>query len=210
MNVLPFHDKIVDEMLGGDGVLLLAKGLGLNVVILRFIERFLSQGQLLILLNVSDGVRKWLGDNLRLRGNKFVVRSIDASDSVREKREKIYRQGGVLFAMPRTIITDMLMNALPAQFVQAILVNRCHTMTDTSIDTFAIREYRRKNRSGCVKGFTDCVEEVVKGYSTCAQMLRRLRVSKLFLWPRNRVEVQQDLERKSPEVYVLFDCLKIV
>lgn len=195
-----FHQVIVDELRADDGLLALGVGLGVEVVMQQFIESVCERGRLVIALNVDEARQQLICDSMRLRGVRAPARAIEASDVAPGERAKLYVQGGVLFATARTIVVDMLTGKLLPHLVAGILVDNCHTMRDTTSDAFVVREFRRHNRTGFVKGFTDNVAELVGGFAHVEKVMRLLRVAKLFVWPRFRAEVKRDLEARPPEV----------
>jgi DNA excision repair protein ERCC-4 len=153
-----------------------------------------------VALNVKEDRQALIAEAVRLRGMRTPVRSIEATEVLPAERARLYRQGGVLFATARTIVLDMLSGKLAPHILSGILVDNCHEMSDMSIDSFAVREYRRHNRTGFVKGFTDSIDDLVHGFAKAEKILRLLRVPRLFLWPRFRDEVKRDLEARPPEV----------
>jgi DNA excision repair protein ERCC-4 len=130
------------------------------------------------------------------------MRMIGASNVSPTERAKLYRSGGVLWITARTAVLDMLSAHLPPHLVQGIVVLRCEQMRDTSTDAFAVRECRRHNSLAFVKGLTDRVESVVTGFAAAEKTMRLLRVRHLFVWPRFRDIVKNDLESRPPEVVV--------
>jgi DNA excision repair protein ERCC-4 len=130
------------------------------------------------------------------------MRMIGASNVSPTERAKLYRSGGVLWITARTAVLDMLSAHLPPHLVQGIVVLRCEHMRDTSTDAFAVRECRRHNSLAFVKGLTDRVESVVTGFASAEKTMRLLRVRHLFVWPRFRDIVKNDLESRPPEVVV--------
>ena len=76
----------------------------------------------------------------------------------------------------------------------------CDRISETSIETFIIRVYRDKNRTGFIKAFTDEPETLINTFNKAERLLKLLYITKLYLWPRFQVTVAEVLDRNQPTV----------
>lgn len=200
-----YVDAVVSELTANDGVLVLARGLGLvESVLARFIERSCEAHKLVLVFNGSEGDVRRVQRTLLTRGVKRTLRFIGASDVSPVERAKLYRGGGVLWTTARTAVLDMLSGQLPPQLVAGIVVLRCEQVRETSTDVFAVRECRRHNGAAFVKGLTESPERMCSGFDFARRTLVLLRVRHLLLWPRFRDEVKAELEARTPECIVMW------
>ena len=65
-----------------------------------------------------------------------------------------YLQGGVLFVTTRILVVDMLMERLPINLVTGILVVRAHKTAESCQESFILRLFRQKNKTGFIKAFS--------------------------------------------------------
>lgn len=66
-----------------------------------------------------------------------------------------------------------------------------------------MRVFRERNRNGFIKAFSEDPESLQSGFARVERLLRLLYVTKLYLWPRFRIEVAKLLEANEPEVIEL-------
>jgi len=76
-------------------------------------------------------------------------------------------------------------------------------VTATSLEAFILRVYRRKNKSGFIKAFSDNPTAFSSGFSPLSTMLRNLHLRTPTLYPRFHVSVAGSLESKTAEVIEL-------
>lgn len=84
-----------------------------------------------------------------------------------------------------------------------IAVLHAEEVTPTSIEAFIIRVFRKSNTKGFVKAFSEEPEYFTHGFSPLQTVLSQLKIRNVFLWPRFRVEIKENLEAKKPQVVEL-------
>lgn len=112
-----------------------------------------------------------------------------------EKRVSLYAKGGVFIVTSRIFIVDILSNVIDPTKITGIVVMHADRITHHSTESFILRVFRQKNKFGFIKALSD-VPENFSGFSPLASVIRNLRVSQVFLWPRFHVEVDDSLTLK--------------
>jgi len=77
------------------------------------------------------------------------------------------------------------------------------SVTATSLEAFILRVYRRKNKSGFIKAFSDNPTAFSSGFSPLSTMLKNLHLRTPTLYPRFHISVAESLEGKTAEVIEL-------
>ncbi|RYG69231.1 hypothetical protein EON64_03255 [archaeon] len=111
-----------------------------------------------------------------------------------QERCEMYQVGGCFFITSRILIVDLLDNKLDASKVAGLLIYNAHRISETSLDSFILRIYRERNRSGFLKAFSEEAEALTGPFLKVERLLRSLYLTKLYLWPRFRLEVARALE----------------
>lgn len=70
------------------------------------------------------------------------------------ERQSVYLNGGVLFVTTRILVVDLLMDRIPIKLVTGILVYKAHRTMDSCQESFILRLYRQKNKTGFIKAFS--------------------------------------------------------
>ncbi|KAI0462185.1 hypothetical protein LJB42_004273 [Komagataella kurtzmanii] len=209
---LKYQHLILADLLRQDGLLLLGKGLGLEVIVSNLLHALSSplrenKRGLIILLNATDfeneKIREllvelsWvekLNKGMKKSGRKFV--RIDANYVV-GKRSKIYASGGIISVTSRIFIVDLLSNLLNLNSITGIIVLHAEKVTDTSNESFIIDFYRQTNKWGFVKAISDDAEKFIHGYQPLKTKLKDLKLSNTLIWPRFHIEVANSLKVNS-------------
>lgn len=123
------------------------------------------------------------------------------------ERKRWYERHRLLMITTRIVVVDLLMNRLPRESVDGILVWNAHRVTDASPEAFILRLYRERNPTGFIKAFSEDPETLTSGFNRLEKTLRALYVSKVFIWPRFNVVVAEDLAEHVPEVVELTQAL---
>jgi len=63
----------------------------------------------------------------------------------------MYAEGGCFIITSRIMIVDLLTSKVDILKICGFLVNDAHKVTETSMESFILRIYRQKNRSGFIK-----------------------------------------------------------
>lgn len=96
----------------------------------------------------------------------------------------MYLEGGVLFISGRILVVDFLKKRVPIHLVSGILMYRAHTVMNAHQEAFALRLYRLENKVGFIKAFTNSSLAFTIGFAQVKQVMKRLFVKNLYLWPR--------------------------
>ncbi|TPX41493.1 hypothetical protein SeMB42_g05553 [Synchytrium endobioticum] len=225
LSVLSFHEDIIYEFLQpaspsatssnvaahGDGLLILARGLGLRHVILTLLRIHAKKNALVLLLNTPSREVEFLKEDIAaaacargdLGGEDEIIAEEDrkASKLIRvidnetpaTEREALYLSGGILSVTSRILVVDMLNKVVPVHLVCGIFLNHAHRITDTSTEAFVLRLYRDGNKDGFIKAFSDYPEAWTQGIWKLEKTMKILFLRKVFIWPRFHVRVSECL-----------------
>jgi DNA excision repair protein ERCC-4 len=203
---MDFVHQAFAELYEDDGLLVMARGLGLERVLLQFLKLHCNSNSLVFVLNCSKEEMEYFCKNLRHEGLRVLPRNL-SNDYSPEDRAQEYLRGGVLFVPSRLLVVDLLTRRLPAHVITGFLVNHAHRVDKDSGEAFALHLFRQNNERGFVKAFSDCPEALLQRHSHVQQLLRILFVRRLYLWPRFHATVGHCLETHQPEVVELHQPL---
>ncbi|XP_023245287.1 LOW QUALITY PROTEIN: DNA repair endonuclease XPF-like [Copidosoma floridanum] len=200
--MLEYENQIFLEILQEDGLVVAAKGLGLETIFMNVIKAYSDPGQLVLVLNTSDCEQQYIIEHLKKQGVKHLPKVITAQ-YLSEDRKDTYEDGGVLFITGRILVVDLLKNRVPIEHVSGILVYRAHSILNSYQEAFALRLFRKTNKTGFIKAFTNSALAFTVGFANVEQVMKKLYVKKLYLWPRFHKIVNTSLSKVKPEVYEL-------
>ncbi|XP_050525134.1 DNA repair endonuclease XPF [Daktulosphaira vitifoliae] len=200
--MLPYENQMFLDILHEDGLVICAKGLGLETVILNIIKVYCDPGNLVLVLGSSAPEENYWIDQLKKDGIKPLPKVLSADTSISE-REKIYLQGGVLFVSSRIVVVDLLKHRIPTPQITGFLVCRAHNILESCQESFALRLYRMENKTGFIKAFSISSQSFTYGFTRIERIMKTLFVNKLYLWPRFHLAVKSSLDKVKPEVIEL-------
>ncbi|XP_012218802.1 DNA repair endonuclease XPF [Linepithema humile] len=200
--MLEYENQIFLEILQEDGLVITAKGLGIEAVFANVIKAYSDPGNLVIVLGTTDYDESYFIDLLKNYGTNILPRVVNAECPSNE-REIMYLEGGVLFISGRILVVDLLKNRVPLHLVTGILVYRAHNILNLYQEAFALRLYRQSNKTGFIKAFTNSSLAFTVGYSRVERVMKALFVKKLYLWPRFHTTVNNCLSKHEPDVIEL-------
>ncbi|XP_025200940.1 DNA repair endonuclease XPF [Melanaphis sacchari] len=200
--MLAYENQMFLDVLHEDGLVICAKGLGLETVILNIIKVFCDPGNLVLVIGSSSPEEDFWITQLKKDCIKPLPRILSADTSIAE-REKIYLQGGVLFVSSRILVVDLLKHRIPTPQITGILVCRAHNILESCQEAFALRLYRTENKTGFIKAFSPSSQTFTYGFTKIERIMKTLFVPKLYLWPRFHLAVKSSLDKISPEVIEL-------
>ncbi|CAI8009787.1 DNA repair endonuclease XPF [Geodia barretti] len=180
---LDFENQMFIELLAQDGMVVLARGLGLERLFLKFLKLYSDHHQLVLVLNTSPAHQGQYMEELLREKVDHLPRSITNEVSVKE-RETVYQRGGVVFITSRILVVDLLRGQCPVAGVSGLLIWSAHKVTETSSEAFIIRLFRESSKSGFVKAFSDSPEQFMSGFCQLERVMRCLFLRHLYLWPR--------------------------
>uniref|UniRef100_A0A8C5GG57 DNA repair endonuclease XPF n=1 Tax=Gouania willdenowi TaxID=441366 RepID=A0A8C5GG57_GOUWI len=200
--LLDFETEMFLSLLGCDGLLVVAEGMGLDRILLQFLRVYSEPGSLVLLLNATAPEQEYFTEQLRVEGVTHLPRTV-TSDIQSTERYNVYTEGGVLFVTSRILVVDFLTDRIPAHLITGILVYRAHKIIESCQEVFILRLFRQKNKTGFIKAFTDKATAFSSGFCQVERVMRNLFVKKLYLWPRFQVSVNAALDRHKPDVVEL-------
>ncbi|NXP82461.1 XPF endonuclease, partial [Ramphastos sulfuratus] len=200
MAVLLEHEsQIFLDLFHQDGLVICARGLGVDRLLLRFLRLYCEPTSLVLVLNTTPAEEDYFIDQLRSDGVVHLPRRV-TNEITNNTRYEFYTQGGVIFATSRILVVDFLTDRIPANLITGILVYKAHRIIESCQEAFILRLYRQKNKQGFIKAFTDNAVAFNTGFCHVERVMRNLFVRKLYLWPRFHIAVNSFLEKHKPEV----------
>ncbi|KAL7299564.1 hypothetical protein TKK_0007641 [Trichogramma kaykai] len=197
-----YENQMFLEILQEDGLVIAAKGLGLETVFMNILKAYSDPGHLVLVLGTDDFEETFFIEQLKNQGVKHLPRVVSAQ-SPAEERDIMYLEGGVLFISGRILVVDLLKNRVPLNLLSGILVYKAHSILTSHQESFALRLYRKGNKTGFVKAFTNSAIAFTVGMSQVEQVMKRLYVKKLNLWPRFHKTVNTCLATHKVQVFEL-------
>ena len=197
--LMDWESKLFLEVMNEDGLLVLAKGLGLDRIFIKVMQPFCKQENLVFVLNTFPEEQFHYMSELGALDVKCLPKVVTTDNSTEERR-KMYLQGGVFFITSKILVMDMLTKRVPLEYVTGILVARAHKIAESSQESFILRMFRESNSNGFIKAFTDLPTSFMAGYCQVERVMKLLFVRNLFLRPRFYNEVAACLELHKPDV----------
>ncbi|CAH1775707.1 unnamed protein product [Owenia fusiformis] len=199
MKTLDYENQIFADAFQNDGLLITARGLGIQRVFTSFLKVYSDPGSLVLVLNTTTHEQEYFIEQLANDG-VLPLPKIVTNELAATKRHSIYMEGGVLFVTSRILVVDMLTDRVPMDLVSGILVYKAHKILESCQEAFILRLYRQKNKQGFIKAFSESPQSFTAGFCHVARVMKNLFVRKLYLWPRFQIDVAKCLEKHKPEV----------
>ncbi|XP_077131281.1 DNA repair endonuclease XPF isoform X1 [Ranitomeya variabilis] len=200
--LLEYENQIFLDLFHEDGLVIAARGLGIDRILQNFLRLYCDPGNLVLVLNTGTAEEEYLIEQMRSEGVAHLPRII-TNEVGSNERYDVYTQGGVLFVTSRILVVDFLTDRIPANLITGILVYKAHKIMESCQEAFILRLYRQKNKQGFIKAFTDNPVAFHTGFCQVERVMRNLFVRKLYLWPRFHATVNSFLEKQKPEVVEL-------
>ncbi|KAK3713817.1 DNA repair protein RAD16 [Vermiconidia calcicola] len=200
---LEFQQDSFHELREEDGLLILARGLGLLRLVTNLLHSYDAAGHNLVLLvGADDRENGWIGESLaeqaavsgspKCRGLQLVNTDLMSVGT----REKMYAGGGIFSITSRILVVDFLSGLLDPGIVTGMVVLHGERVGATSLEAFIVRIFRQKNKDGFLKAFSDQPEPFTVGFQPLTTILRNLFLRKPILYPRFHVTVAKSVEGK--------------
>ncbi|XP_063170787.1 DNA repair endonuclease XPF [Candoia aspera] len=199
MAALEHETQVFLDLFHQDGLVICARGLGADRLLLRFLRLYCEPTRLVLVLNTSPAEEEYFIGQLKTDNVAYLPRRV-TNEIASSSRYEVYTQGGVIFATSRILVVDFLTDRIPADLITGILVYKAHRIIDSCQEAFILRLYRQKNKQGFIKAFTDNAVAFNTGFCHVERVMRNLFVRKLYLWPRFHAVVNSFLEQHKPEV----------
>lgn len=172
------------------------RGVSYERVLINLIKAYCQPNKLILILNASDNDEKLLSS---LLGTE-IVREITSNQN---ERQHVYNDGGVAFITSRILVVDLLKDKIPTHQIIGIFVLRAHTIIESCQEAFALRLFRRTNKTGFIKAFSSSVESFTYGFGHVEKVMRNMFVCKLMVWPRFHMSIKNCLKEFEPQVIEL-------
>ncbi|XP_053982136.1 DNA repair endonuclease XPF [Hylaeus volcanicus] len=200
--MLEYENQIFLEMLHEDGLLVAAKGLGIETVFANILRAYIDPGNLIIVLGTTSHDERYFIDTLKSFGVKQLPRVVTSECSA-DERSIMYLEGGALFMSGPILVVDLLKQRIPLNLVTGILVYRAHNILRSYQEAFALRLYRQNNKTGFIKAFSNSALAFSVGFTQVERVMKALFVKQLYLWPRFHALVNSSLGKRKAEVIEL-------
>nr|XP_033770809.1 DNA repair endonuclease XPF isoform X2 [Geotrypetes seraphini] len=200
--LLEHENQIFLDLFHEDGLVITARGLGIDRILHSFLRLYCDPANLVLVLNTSPAEEEYFVERLRSEGTVHLPRIVTNEISSNDRYD-VYMQGGVLFVTSRILVVDFLTDRIPSTLITGILVYKAHKIIESCQEAFILRLYRQKNKQGFIKAFTDNAVAFQMGFCQVERVMRNLFIRKLYLWPRFHVAVNSFLEKHKPEVVEL-------
>lgn len=199
MKTLEYENQIFLDAFHEDGLLITAKGLGVDRILINFLKVYSDPANLVLVINTATAEEEYFIECLEREGIKPLPRVITNEVSISE-RQKVYLEGGVLFITSRILVVDFLTDRIPSEHISGILVYRAHKVIESCQEAFILRLYRQKNKKGFIKAFSDSPHAFTSGFAHVERTMKNLFVKNLYLWPRFHASVVATLENSKIDV----------
>jgi len=197
--MLDFENQMFLDILNEDGLVVAAKGIGLESVFISLLKVYSDSGNLVLVLGTSDKEEDYFINELDSMGVRPLPRLLSSEYSVND-RQSVYMEGGVIFSSSRILVVDLLMDRIPVDMITGILVFKAHKIIETSQEAFILRLFRQKNKKGFIKAFSSSPVSFTRGFSQVSRVMKCLFIRHLFLWPRFQGTIQSTLNEHQPDV----------
>lgn len=180
VGLLPFQYEILQELNASDGLCVMASGIGWAKPVAAFLRAhvFAPYGGSILLLNLKSLQKKALNEEL-LRHDPSSAIPVEINQAVSATERLVhYSSGGCCYVTPRILAVDLLLEKIPAEAFAGIFVLNAERVSDSSGVEFAIRLFRRNNRTAFVRGICDQPSSFIGGFNQVRDRLFLL----LGLW----------------------------
>ena len=200
---LSCYRRIFSELLEKDGLLVMAPGLGLHVIVSKFLKLYSTSPGVVLIVNAA-GDEPLLRDVLQSDGVTYdALPVVVDADMPAPERKLLYTHGGCVFVTSRILVVDLLHGRIERGSASGVLLLHAHRVWEDSLEAWAVCMFKEQNPAGFVKAFSDDPEALTSGFDRLGKVMRAARVPKLYLWPRFQVHMARDLDRHAPEVVEL-------
>lgn len=200
---IKFHRSIINEIATQSGLLVLARGLGLESITKSLVHLY-ADPKLLVFFVLND-FDDAVNDLEEEKNHEFAletaayIKRIKPEHSIRN-RMILYSTGGVIMLSARVFLMDLLHNRIPIPLITGVMLQDAHRVSEYGMEAFCLYLLRKQNQSAFIKAFSDNPESLIRGFAKAEKILKTLRISNLFLYPRFHVEINSELSHSNIDV----------
>lgn len=169
------------------------RGVSYDEVVINLLKVYGDPSNLVLVINCSATEEEYYKSHLDAKLIHEVANTAAA-------REKIYLEGGIQFVSTRILVVDLLKSRIPTELVTGIIVLRAHEVIESCQEAFALRLFRRKNKTGFIKAFSRSAETFTWNFGHVEKVMRNMFLRELFIWPRFHALIQSTLKPFEPRV----------
>ncbi|XP_013776603.1 DNA repair endonuclease XPF-like [Limulus polyphemus] len=199
MGLLQFENELLLKLVEEDGLVITAKGLGIERVLLNLIKVYNHPGNLILVIGTSFREEEYFLEQLKIEDVQPAPKLITSECGVND-RYQVYMQGGTMFVTSRILVVDMLTWRVPIDLITGIIVYKAHKILESCQEAFILRLYRQKNKKGFIKALSSNPCAFTRRFCQVERVMRNLFARQLYLWPRSHEVVNSSLEKIQPEV----------
>lgn len=200
MALLEHETQMFLELFQDDALVILAKGIGVERLLINLIKTYTDPGNLVLIIGTNSTEEEYITNKLADLNVSPLPKIITADVSIKDRYE-VYMDGGVLFVSSRILVVDMLVERIPIDLITGIIVYRAHKILESCQEAFILRLYRMKNSKGFIKAISSSPCAFTRGFAQVQRIMRNLFVKNLYLWPRFHALVASSIEKIKPEVF---------
>ncbi|BGP57899.1 DNA repair protein RAD16 [Rhodotorula sphaerocarpa] len=207
--LLPFQRSLLQQLVPpddalpstNDAMVIMARGLGLRTVVTTFLKIYDIPEKLVLLVNATPEEERGYAEEVGMR------LKVVAYELPEAQREKMYKDGGLFSVTSRILIVDMLKKTIPVHLITGLVVLHAEEVRPTSPEAFIVNLYRRDNKIGFLKAFSDRPEAFTYGISPLQTTLVQLKLREVIILPRFHDDVNEDLQKRKADVVELYQPL---
>ena len=128
--MLPFANQMLLDILHEDGLVIAAKGLGLEEVFYSLLKVYSDPGNLVLVIGTNEEEEEYFIQRLDQEEVKAPPKKITTEYSLSE-RQQLYLNGGVLFITTRILVVEMLTERMPMRKFDLMI--RIHFMAQICV-----------------------------------------------------------------------------
>lgn len=182
--LLKYETEVLKETQKSSFILISAFGIELSNIIDINISLYLNKYSLVFLLNFENSfdINNEYFRNLR-NLDKFT-------------RNKLYKKGGVFMCTNRVLITDFLEQNVDLSKVSALIIKNADKIYEDSLDAFIIYIYKKFNRNGIIKAFSNNCIPFSYGVNCLEKFVNILCTNNLILYPRFHLHIESTFTKE--------------
>lgn len=196
---LEYHRQAFVSALNHDEIVVMARGLGMWSLLVKFVKLYASRDTLVFVLSPQRDFEKLKSALIMEEVGEDMMPAVITTAVSAAERQRAYERRGVVCITERILLGDLLRGKLPAESVGGVILTRAERVRELSPPAFVLRLLRdRAPRTTFVKAFTEDAESMASGFGTIEKAMNTLQVSRVSLWPRFHVTVGSSLDVDPP------------